>query len=437
MRRRPFIVILILLALVLMSAFALAQPERTPATLVVLKGQAIVVQEGGLLAAAEKIVTPSQAVLVWAGDEIRVARDAAAQVRLLDGSTVDLDQNTEIQITELQTNPESYRVQLHLLAGKLLNRVERVLGSGDTFDITTPSSTASVRGTVFTVAVVAPDVTYIACREGTVAVQMGTATALVPAGTELTATVGQPLQVLPYSEIDDAAAPSFLPVTAPLPQVTPASMMALPSVATSPEEPANTMIDSPGTTPTHSLSNPALSPTAAATIPSSILPTPTRSNSSVNLPTSTATAASFNATPTVLPPTPAPFSSATLVPTVSRTPAPNQTATTVPTTAITPIPVPTVTSPPTAIPIPTQTPIATPAPTNTAVPTQAPTATPVTPPPIATPLPSPTPAPSPTSGASQVTICHKPNGPNPQTMTIPESDLPGHLGHGDSIGPCP
>lgn len=452
MRRRPFIVILILLALVLMSAFALAQPEHTSATLVVLKGQAIVVQGSGLFAAAEKIVTPSQAVLVWAGDEIRMGGDAAAQLRLLDGSTVDLDQNTVVQITELQITPESYRVQLHLLAGKLLSRVERVLGSGDRFDITTPSSTASVRGTVFTVAVVAPDITYIACSEGIVAVQMETASALVPAGTELTVIVGQPLQVLPYSEIDDAAAPSLLPVTAPLPQVTPAAMMALPSVAASREESPNAVIDLPGTTPPVGLGSTALPPTTS----SSTLPTPTRTNNTVNLPTYTPTAVPFNNTPAVLPPTPAPFSSATPVATVSRTPAPNpnHTTTPIPTAAVTSTQVPTatpaptsttaptqapiITPPPTSTTAPTQAPTATPPSTSTTAPTQAPTATPVTPPPpTATPLPSSTPAPSPTSGASQVTICHKPNGPNPQTMTIPESDLPGHLGHGDTIGPCP
>lgn len=438
MRRRPFIVILILFVLVLMSAFALAQPERTQATLVVLKGQATVVQGGRLLAAAEKIVTPSQAVLVWAGDEIRVGRDAAAQLRLFDGSTIDLDQNTVVQMTELQTNPESYRVQLDLLAGKLLSRVKRVLGSGDTFDITTPSSTASVRGTVFTVAVVAPDVTYIACSEGTVAVQMGAATTLVPAGTELTATVGQPLQVLPHSEIDAAAAPGSLPTTTALPQVTPTAMMALPSVAASSEEPTNSVVDLPGTTPASGLSNTPWPPNAAPTAHSSILLTHTRTNGTVNLPTSTATAVPFNNTPTALPPTPAPFGSITPVPTASRTPVPNHTATTVPTVAATSTQVPTAAPAPTATPVPTQPPIVTPLPTSTAAPTQAPTATPVTPPPpTATPLPSHTPEPSPTSGASQITICHKPNGPNPQTMTIPESDLPGHLGHGDTIGPCP
>lgn len=36
-----------------------------------------------------------------------------------------------------------------------------------------------------------------------------------------------------------------------------------------------------------------------------------------------------------------------------------------------------------------------------------------------------------------VTICHKPGTPAEKTMTLPQSALGGHLGHGDTMGPCP
>ncbi len=39
-------------------------------------------------------------------------------------------------------------------------------------------------------------------------------------------------------------------------------------------------------------------------------------------------------------------------------------------------------------------------------------------------------------GGGSVTICHKP-GKNQQTMTVPQSALKGHLGHGDTLGGCP
>ncbi|MGB4870136.1 MAG: DUF5666 domain-containing protein, partial [Candidatus Promineifilaceae bacterium] len=55
-------------------------------------------------------------------------------------------------------------------------------------------------------------------------------------------------------------------------------------------------------------------------------------------------------------------------------------------------------------------------------------------------LPTPTPVPGatppPPSGDGNVTICHKPGSPAQQTKTVPQSALGGHLGHGDTLGPC-
>jgi hypothetical protein len=36
----------------------------------------------------------------------------------------------------------------------------------------------------------------------------------------------------------------------------------------------------------------------------------------------------------------------------------------------------------------------------------------------------------------KVTICHKPQGKNPHTITVARSALPAHLAHGDTLGPC-
>ncbi len=57
-----------------------------------------------------------------------------------------------------------------------------------------------------------------------------------------------------------------------------------------------------------------------------------------------------------------------------------------------------------------------------------------TPPP---PIPTPPPGTTPPGPGGNVTICHKPGTPAEQTKTIPQSALGGHLGHGDTMGPCP
>lgn len=55
-------------------------------------------------------------------------------------------------------------------------------------------------------------------------------------------------------------------------------------------------------------------------------------------------------------------------------------------------------------------------------------------PPTSTPVPGAPPPPP--SGDGNVTICHKPGSPAQQTKTVPQSALGGHLGHGDTLGPC-
>ena len=43
------------------------------------------------------------------------------------------------------------------------------------------------------------------------------------------------------------------------------------------------------------------------------------------------------------------------------------------------------------------------------------------------------------AGPDQVTLCHRPigNPANAQTITVVGVAVPAHLGHGDTLGPCP
>ncbi len=127
-------------------------------------------------------------------------------------------------------------------------------------------------------------------------------------------------------------------------------------------------------------------------------------------------------------------------------PLPPPTATITPTRVRPPVrvaPVPTATAVPPADggeagnpppPAPTNPPP--PAPTNAPLP--APTATTLPPQPTLTPTITPEPLPTATAEPLLITICHKPNDNNRgQTMQVDATELPGHLGHGDTLGPCP
>lgn len=83
---------------------------------------------------------------------------------------------------------------------------------------------------------------------------------------------------------------------------------------------------------------------------------------------------------------------------------------------------------------------ATPTPTPTAAPTQTPEPTSVpTSQPAAKPADNPAPDSKPKKSSSgSVTVCHNPGHKNGgKTMTIDQAALSSHLGHGDTLGPCP
>ncbi len=193
----------VILLTILIGAFLFSSAGAANyATLVVNQGQATVVQTNGRNAESV-IVTGDEAMAVNSGDRIMLTADATAQVRLIDGSTIDLDPGTEIDVEELVIDDNNYQVRVKVLAGRTLNRVVTVLGVGDRFDVSTPSSTASVRGTVFTVAYISETETYISCDEGKVEVTLnGQEPKIVAAGMEVTAVVGQPLNVIPQHEVE-------------------------------------------------------------------------------------------------------------------------------------------------------------------------------------------------------------------------------------------
>jgi hypothetical protein len=228
--------------LVLVGAMIAFNPQPSTATLVVTAGQVTV----ATASYPEQIVTAGQIISVKTGDRLAAMQGADAQLRFYDGSSVDLSENTQLEVQELATSDDHFRVRLKMLTGRTVSRVLRLLGVGDAYEISTPSSTVSVRGTVFTVQVLDPNTTYIACTKGFVNVASGNQQAEVKAGQQLTARPDQPLEVKPLSnegisptqsggqtvpptvEIE----PTQDPTSTPMPLAPTATPMPLPAVST-------------------------------------------------------------------------------------------------------------------------------------------------------------------------------------------------------------
>jgi len=207
----------VLVTLLLLSAFAFTTSARgSQATLVVQQGQATVTS-GGLLSSwlttTRSVVSAGKMQPVKTGDRIAMGPKAAADLTFYDGSSVVLAENTELVVYELNTTDTSYRVRLQQLGGVTLSRVVRLLGVGDVFEIHTPSSTVSVRGTEFVVAVQSIDRSWLAVVKGVVHAVMGKQEADVHPGEQLLMQVGQPFNVQPQN----ASNPLVPPVVTPVP----------------------------------------------------------------------------------------------------------------------------------------------------------------------------------------------------------------------------
>jgi hypothetical protein len=188
---------LVVLVLFVLSAAISAVPAKAEATLIVDRGQATVTTSRVLVILPQKdtVVQNGQMIAVKAGDQISLEGGAEAHLQLYDGSSVDLSESARVNVQELATTRDDYRVHLQQLSGKTVNRVIHLLGLNDRFEITTPSSTVSVRGTVFTVAVLSDVSTFASVENGVVHFVMGVQAVDIHAGEEVLGVVGQQLQV--------------------------------------------------------------------------------------------------------------------------------------------------------------------------------------------------------------------------------------------------
>jgi FecR-like protein len=189
------------LAFVLMTTGVIAVFFATPAeahssTVTVLDGSVLVRHAGGQFAP----ITDGDVVAT--GDTVHTAAGSHGVLTLFDGTTVELEPDTEITIDNLQANAAGDKiVAITQAIGRTWHVVTKLVSSTSKYEIRTPASTAEVRGTAFEV-VVLPD---------------GTATTATTEGDVATIAQGAEVHVLPgqFTSVTRGSPP-------PPPQVSPA-----------------------------------------------------------------------------------------------------------------------------------------------------------------------------------------------------------------------
>ena len=103
------------------------------------------------------------------GDIIKTGDDPGAEITFFDGSTVELQPGTEVEIASLAiTGTDSTTVTLEQTIGATISRVVNIIDPASRYEVGTATGAAVVRGSVLVVCVTSNGTTWIANQKGNI-----------------------------------------------------------------------------------------------------------------------------------------------------------------------------------------------------------------------------------------------------------------------------
>ncbi|MCK6577035.1 MAG: FecR domain-containing protein [Anaerolineae bacterium] len=92
--------------------------------------------------------------IVGVGDRIRTDTTGEARVTFFaDGIETDIRPNTEMRIEQFRGNEQTFELQVEVILGQTLQRIERALDASSSYSVTTPAMSLAARGTQFAIRV--------------------------------------------------------------------------------------------------------------------------------------------------------------------------------------------------------------------------------------------------------------------------------------------
>lgn len=139
-------------------------------------------------------IAVSVEAIVGVGDIIRTDETGEARITFFaDGTDVLLEPATEYAIVEFEGDEDDFRLNVEVLVGQATHRLNRVLGTNSSYDVTTPGMTLAARGTEFSIRVEEDGRSAMITREGTVNAETDESEAAVDPNFGVRSEVGEPL----------------------------------------------------------------------------------------------------------------------------------------------------------------------------------------------------------------------------------------------------
>ena len=220
--RRRLLSVLALVILVASTEVGCGEGSPTPSTVATLSeiDGDVSVMEAGTDSWTDGQVGMSLVV----GDTVKTGNDSSAAITFLDGTTMELEANTEIEITsvDVSTGTGDTTVTITQTIGIVISRLTQILDPASSYETVTPSGVTSVRArpanpATAVVGVTGNGTTWIVNQEGDVRTEAHCVELLIPQGQRGLIMPGLPPELMdtnlpPLAQDDAFATAEHLPV---------------------------------------------------------------------------------------------------------------------------------------------------------------------------------------------------------------------------------
>ena len=186
--RRKLLSILVL-SVVLASALVGCSQPRT-LTIFSITGGNVSVMEGG----ANDWIEAEVGMSLEVGDSMKTGEDSSAEITFVDGSTIELQAGTEIEIASLDysANTGSATIVVGQTIGSIIFRVTKIVDPASRYEVETPTGVVAVRGSAMQVYVIEDGTTWAVNLEGDVRAIAQGVEIQIPEGRQCIVRPGQP-----------------------------------------------------------------------------------------------------------------------------------------------------------------------------------------------------------------------------------------------------
>jgi hypothetical protein len=158
----PILALTILVTSILAGCSGASSNDSTLTILSITEGTVLVMKTG-----TDTWTEAEAGMSLEVGDTIETGDDSGAEITFFDGSIIELEAGTRIEITSLDSSPDTGTTTVTIMQtiGTTISRVTALLDPASTYAIETPSGVAAVRGSMLIVRIVFDDPNY---EDGTV-----------------------------------------------------------------------------------------------------------------------------------------------------------------------------------------------------------------------------------------------------------------------------